>query len=143
MVSKKMSSHQLQTQRTSLEQLLPETIERMVREALNKVQLDTPAAAVESPVVGSQSSGQNVCNDCVKLSTDGRRIAANKRRTIGLSDNDCGFCGLASKPESYTKPFLDFLTENPTIFHAVDYFKTKLHDAGFTEVGPVVGQVAH
>lgn len=38
------------------------------------------------------------------------------------------------KPEDFTKPFTDFLTENPTIFHAVDYFKRKLNDAGFEEV---------
>jgi hypothetical protein len=34
----------------------------------------------------------------------------------------------------YTKPFCDFLTENPTVFHAVDYFKRKLKANGFTEV---------
>lgn len=38
------------------------------------------------------------------------------------------------KPETYTKPFCDFLTENPTVFHAVDYFKTKLSDSGFKEL---------
>lgn len=38
------------------------------------------------------------------------------------------------KAEAYTKPFCEFLTENPTIFHAVDYFKTKLHRLGFEEV---------
>lgn len=36
--------------------------------------------------------------------------------------------------EEYTKPFCDFLTENPTVFHAVDYFKRKLKANGFTEV---------
>lgn len=38
------------------------------------------------------------------------------------------------KPEAFTKPFLDFLLENPTVFHAVDYFKSKLNDSGYTEV---------
>jgi hypothetical protein len=38
------------------------------------------------------------------------------------------------KPEEYTKPFCDFLTENPTVFHAVDYFKTKLEANGFQKV---------
>lgn len=48
---------------------------------------------------------------------------------------DCYICDLMSgKPEAFTKPFCDFLTENPTIFHAVDYFKEKLNGAGFTEV---------
>jgi hypothetical protein len=37
-------------------------------------------------------------------------------------------------PEAYTKPFCDFLTENPTVFHAVDYFEKKLSKAGFRKV---------
>lgn len=37
-------------------------------------------------------------------------------------------------PEKYTKPFTDFLSENPTVFHAVDYFGKKLSDAGFRKV---------
>ena len=40
----------------------------------------------------------------------------------------------SGKPEAYTKPFCDFLTENPTIFHAVEYFKTKLEKLGFVEL---------
>lgn len=47
----------------------------------------------------------------------------------------CQLCSIAEeKPEAFTKPFCDFLTENPTVFHAVDYFKKKLDYAGFTEV---------
>lgn len=47
----------------------------------------------------------------------------------------CYICDMMSgKPESFTTPFCEFLTENPTIFHAVDYFKGKLNGAGFTEV---------
>ena len=42
-----------------------------------------------------------------------------------------------SKPEAFTKSFCDFLTQNPTIFHAVDYFKTKLHRLGFEEVSAI------
>ncbi len=38
------------------------------------------------------------------------------------------------KPEDFTKPFCDFMTENPTVFHAVDYFKQKLSAAGYSEV---------
>lgn len=37
-------------------------------------------------------------------------------------------------PEAYTKPFCDFLTENPTVFHAVSYFEEKLEKAGFKKV---------
>ncbi|KAG7126699.1 Transcription elongation factor S-II like protein [Verticillium longisporum] len=48
---------------------------------------------------------------------------------------ECRLCAVsAGKPEAYTKPFCDFLTENPTIFHTVAHFKTKLADAGFKEL---------
>lgn len=39
-------------------------------------------------------------------------------------------------PEAYTKPFCDFITENPTVFHAVDHFAKKLEKAGFKKVCP-------
>ncbi|KAL2157591.1 hypothetical protein VTH06DRAFT_5970 [Thermothelomyces fergusii] len=38
------------------------------------------------------------------------------------------------RPEAFTKPYLDFMTENPTVFHAVDYFKQKLLKAGYQEL---------
>lgn len=34
-------------------------------------------------------------------------------------------------PEDYTQPFLKFINENPTTFHATDYFSKKLEGAGF------------
>ena len=37
-------------------------------------------------------------------------------------------------PEAYTRPFCDFLTENPTVWHAVQYFEKKLDAAGFKKV---------
>lgn len=37
-------------------------------------------------------------------------------------------------PEAYCQPFCDFLTENPTVFHAVDHFGAKLEKAGFKKV---------
>lgn len=52
-----------------------------------------------------------------------------------LDRPSCKICHLRSlKAEAFTKPFTQFLTENPTIFHAVDYFKEKLGAVGFTEV---------
>lgn len=48
---------------------------------------------------------------------------------------NCRICDIKTcKPEAFTAPFCHFLTENPTIFHAVDYFRGKLSRAGFTEV---------
>lgn len=37
-------------------------------------------------------------------------------------------------PEAYTQPYCDFMTENPTVFHAVDHFEKKLEKAGFKKV---------
>ena len=34
-------------------------------------------------------------------------------------------------PEDYTEPYVKFMTENPTIFHAVDSLTKKLADAGY------------
>jgi hypothetical protein len=41
---------------------------------------------------------------------------------------------LLKSPKEYTQPFCEFLTENPTVFHAVDYFEKKLEKAGFKKV---------
>ena len=38
-------------------------------------------------------------------------------------------------PADYTIPFTKFLTENPTVFHCIDHFESKLSKAGFTKVG--------
>ena len=43
-------------------------------------------------------------------------------------------CAKDLKPEAFTKPYLEFMTENPTVFHAVGYFKEKLEKAGYKEV---------
>ena len=37
-------------------------------------------------------------------------------------------------PESYTGPFLSFISENPTVFHAVAYFSNKLEFYGFRKL---------
>ena len=36
--------------------------------------------------------------------------------------------------EKYAQPFCDFLTDNPTVFHAVSALRTQLKDAGWTEL---------
>ncbi|EPS39996.1 hypothetical protein H072_6217 [Dactylellina haptotyla CBS 200.50] len=38
------------------------------------------------------------------------------------------------KPEDYTNPFLEFMTDNPTVFHVVDAFGTRLKANGFVEL---------
>ena len=38
------------------------------------------------------------------------------------------------KPEAYTEPFLSFISESPTVFHAVAYFSKQLESHGFTKL---------
>ena len=40
----------------------------------------------------------------------------------------------AFKPEAYTKPFISFISSNPTIFHAVSHFGSRLESHGFTKL---------
>lgn len=77
-----------------------------------------------------------ICAACARCLTAPQQATARSKGTrFGVSSFDCYICAMkALKPESFTKPFCDFLTTNPTIFHAVDYFKEKLNAAGFNEV---------
>ncbi|MCJ1475787.1 hypothetical protein MMC13_004451 [Lambiella insularis] len=38
------------------------------------------------------------------------------------------------KPEAYTQPFLRFISQNPTVFHAVAHFSKQLSSHGFTKL---------
>lgn len=37
----------------------------------------------------------------------------------------------SSKPEDYTQPYCDFMTQNPTIFHAVSTIASSLRSSGY------------
>lgn len=85
-------------------------------------------------------SENKVCRGCMLGLTPPQQanaVRAESSQDYRLLDRpSCNICHLRSlKPEAFTKPFTQFLTENPTIFHAVDYFKQKLAAVGFTEVG--------
>ncbi|KAI5867199.1 aminopeptidase I zinc metalloprotease-domain-containing protein [Durotheca rogersii] len=74
-----------------------------------------------------------LCDSCYRDIAD--------RRTKSLSfqlTSDRGSCSccdvLASKPEAFTEPFCKFLQENPTVFHAVSYFKDKMIALGYKEL---------
>ena len=38
------------------------------------------------------------------------------------------------EPETYIEPFLSFISENPTVFHAVAYFSKRLESKGFSKL---------
>lgn len=61
----------------------------------------------------------------------------NERRLeLGLAESDAVrfLKATESAAEAYCKPFCDFLTDNPTVFHAVDSTKKDLRSAGWTEL---------
>jgi aspartyl aminopeptidase len=37
-------------------------------------------------------------------------------------------------PKDYEQPFIRFMTDNPTVFHAVNAFEADLTEAGFQKV---------
>ena len=81
---------------------------------------------------GRSTRDNRACSSCI------RKLAPREIGQVNWhvsQDQACRLCQVAEeKPEAFTKPFCDFLQENPTIFHAVDYFKTKLAHAGYKEV---------
>ncbi|KAI0392642.1 aminopeptidase-like protein [Xylariaceae sp. FL0594] len=49
----------------------------------------------------------------------------------------CAVCKIVDiKPEAFTRPFCRFLQQNPTVFHAVNYFTTKMTLLGYKELSP-------
>lgn len=128
-----------------LERLVAETVAKLNMYPAAPTPLSFGLPPSSSPRVAEPSeiayalpgdwAGCTECAECSKLTALQRQDAFRKRSSIGiLPATGCRFCGLASKPESFTKPFCDFLTENPTIFHAVGYFQDKLNAGGFIEV---------
>lgn len=145
MVRRKMDNRQQNTGSSqplySAQTMDPAFIERLVRETVSNLNLYSTASppstsrATEPSEISDTPSLGWACDDCSRLTAPQKLAVLQRRSSIGiLSDHGCRFCGLVTKPESFTKPFCDFLTENPTIFHAVGYFKDKLNAAGFTEV---------
>ena len=57
-----------------------------------------------------------------------------KARQVRQSQGDRFKQATRTNAEKYTKPFCEFLTENPTVFHAVDAVKKQLKNHGFTEL---------
>jgi hypothetical protein len=49
----------------------------------------------------------------------------------GLRNEDHKMKGV----DDYAEPFINFMTENPTIWHAISYWENKLEKAGYKRVG--------
>ncbi|KAK1994038.1 aminopeptidase I zinc metalloprotease [Colletotrichum falcatum] len=117
-------------------------------EALSRSQSPAPsssmsaAAAATAPAPASKSflladmdgrppAENPVCESC----WNSLRYSEVRQTTRAVHPSACRLCAVAAgRPEAYTKPFVDFLAENPTIFHTVAHFKEKLAAAGFSEL---------
>ena len=49
-----------------------------------------------------------------------------------MKDDSVESCARDIRPEDYTKPFCDFMTDNPTVFHTVNGLSVRLESQGFT-----------
>ncbi|KAL6878938.1 peptidase M18-like protein [Trichoderma novae-zelandiae] len=81
---------------------------------------------------GRPPLGNRACVNCISKLSPSEVCQVNWHVD---TDNACKLCAVRDlKPEAFTKPFCDFLRENPTVFHTVDYFKTKLRQSGYVEL---------
>ncbi|KAJ4255450.1 vacuolar aminopeptidase 1 [Fusarium torreyae] len=89
---------------------------------------------VLSDMKGRDTRDNRVCSSCIS------KLASDEVGQVNWhleADQACRLCQVDKlEPEAFTKPFTDFLQENPTIFHTVDYFKNKLKELGFEELSP-------
>ncbi|KAI9775948.1 MAG: hypothetical protein M1835_005648, partial [Candelina submexicana] len=73
----------------------------------------------------------------LNVSSAGRQEQSRKQRQElyeGRTSNSSAPCPSCVRPEDYTKPFMSFLTENPTVFHTVDYFAKSVESHGFSKL---------
>ncbi|KAI1818182.1 aminopeptidase-like protein [Poronia punctata] len=86
-------------------------------------------------VVGGLESRRivSLCDACYRDIP--QTITDSVRLDLVGEQGPCATCMVMdSKPEGFTEPFCSFLRENPTIFHAVDYFKKKMIRLGYQEL---------
>lgn len=77
--------------------------------------------------MGSAKDASPVCGWCALQLTPEQR-----GRIVAADSADCRLCALRlARPDAFTQPFCDFLCENPTVFHAADFFERKMASVGF------------
>ncbi|KAL1880203.1 hypothetical protein VTK73DRAFT_6031 [Phialemonium thermophilum] len=69
---------------------------------------------------------------CTTCST---RLRPDLKFQRTAEEGACQLCAYRlAKPEAFTKPYCEFMTENPTIYHTVDHFKRRLDAADYKEL---------
>ncbi|KAB5575485.1 peptidase M18 [Coniochaeta sp. 2T2.1] len=93
----------------------------------------TPSLHAESNRHMKRSQVDNtVCVSCYSQLTQRERLLV----TLALTEK-CRLCAFKEvKPEAFTKPYCEFMTENPTVFHTVGHAKSKLEAAGYKHLSP-------
>ncbi|KAI0106438.1 aminopeptidase-like protein [Nemania sp. FL0031] len=97
----------------------------------------TMSEAEKAFIVGELKNQRSValCDACYRDIPESQTDSLPLQLTTSRSS--CSACAVMdSKPEAFTEPFCAFLKENPTVFHAVNYFKTKMTSLGYKELPP-------
>lgn len=88
-------------------------------------------AYIASDIEALPPAQRSVCPSCASSLRHPRR----QNVSCAATSAGCLLCAVAAgKPEAFTQPFCDFLSKNPTVWHAVEYSEKKLRDAGFKPV---------
>ncbi|KAK5113455.1 hypothetical protein LTR85_010883 [Meristemomyces frigidus] len=85
---------------------------------VHEARLDRSNASVRAPYMPTEADNRNF-----RASLAATEIAPEAPRFKQATRKNAA---------PYTEPFLNFLTDNPTVFHAVDAIKKDLKDAGFS-----------
>ena len=99
----------------------------------------TDTSAFETPSPAAENKDGNTDNTKLLEMASGKANAAEPREFLDTLRVNTPADDKATIPHStpynhassYTQPFLDFINENPTVFHTVAYFESKLHTEGF------------
>ncbi|KAH7192182.1 aminopeptidase I zinc metalloprotease-domain-containing protein [Fusarium flagelliforme] len=87
-----------------------------------------------SDMKGRDTRDNRVCASCIAKLAPEEVGQVNWHLEAGQA---CRLCQVEKlEPEAFTKPFCDFLQENPTIFHTVEYFEKKLKELGYEHLSP-------
>ncbi|KAI0977068.1 aminopeptidase-like protein [Xylaria arbuscula] len=97
----------------------------------------TMTSAEKAIIIGELKTRRDVklCDACYRDLPDA--CADSLSLELTNSQSSCSACAIMnSTPEAFTEPFCNFLRENPTIFHTVEYLKTKLTSLDYKELPP-------
>ncbi|ERT01018.1 hypothetical protein HMPREF1624_02254 [Sporothrix schenckii ATCC 58251] len=87
---------------------------------------------IQSGMADRTPAENTICVSCARSLHD---VDVSTCRVTQNSETHCVICAWKrGDAATFTKPFLRFITENPTVFHAVGYFEKQLADAGFVKL---------